>query len=300
MSDSPVGIVVPLYNKGRFIGRAIDSILRQAHTNWQLTIVDDGSTDNGPEELSGYRDERIHVLHTENRGLGAARNLGLRETPTEWVALLDADDEWEPEFLSAVIAPTRLHEGLVAVFADATARNATIHQRKQEEGVLASYFEARMERLVGIHPSAVLVHRQSLLDLGGFREERLPAEDIEAWFRLVCAGPMYYVSSPLARIETEDAGQMTRTTDIERRVAGLRRMLAAYDNYARSGKIPAAEADACKRYMEHQRGRIAVALMSAGLKQRAVAELLSGVPFGRHTRKEYWICLRRLIRPRFI
>ncbi|MDB4916746.1 MAG: glycosyl transferase family 2, partial [Gemmatimonadetes bacterium] len=90
-----VGIVMPLHNKRAFVGRAIESVLNQTCDNWQLMVVDDGSTDGSAAIVERFSDSRISLVRTPCSGPGAARNIGLRATNAEWVALLDADDEWD-------------------------------------------------------------------------------------------------------------------------------------------------------------------------------------------------------------
>ena len=92
-------IIIPLYNKESYIQRAIKSVLLQTYQDFELIIVDDGSTDGSFEAASAIQDPRIHIVRQENRGVSAARNRGVSEAKYDWVAFLDADDEWLPEFL---------------------------------------------------------------------------------------------------------------------------------------------------------------------------------------------------------
>jgi glycosyltransferase involved in cell wall biosynthesis len=93
--------VIPVYNKGPHVARAIRSVLAQTCQNFELLLIDDASTDESLEEMQKFRDPRIRILHRDTPGPGgyAARNLGIREAKAEWVAFLDADDEWYPEHL---------------------------------------------------------------------------------------------------------------------------------------------------------------------------------------------------------
>ncbi|NLM71856.1 MAG: glycosyltransferase family 2 protein [Synergistaceae bacterium] len=93
--------VIPVYNKGPHVARAIRSVLAQTWQNYELLLINDASTDESLEEMQKYTDPRIRILHRDTPGPGgyAARNLGIREAKAEWVAFLDADDEWYPEHL---------------------------------------------------------------------------------------------------------------------------------------------------------------------------------------------------------
>jgi len=92
-------IVIPLYNKQNSIRRAIASVLAQKYPHFELIIVDDGSTDDSFEMASAIQDPRICIVRQENRGGSAARNRGVAEAKYDWVAFLDGDDEWLPDFL---------------------------------------------------------------------------------------------------------------------------------------------------------------------------------------------------------
>jgi glycosyltransferase involved in cell wall biosynthesis len=93
MQASPlVSVIVPTYNRGYILPQAINSIVKQTYTNWELLIIDDGSTDNTKEVVAKNRDSRIHYFIKENGGPCAARNYGLGRSQGIWVTYLDSDD----------------------------------------------------------------------------------------------------------------------------------------------------------------------------------------------------------------
>ncbi len=94
-----ISVVIPLYNKGRYIERALSSVLTQTYPPLEIIVVDDGSTDDGPEKVLNCRDERVVLNKQSNKGPGAARNAGLSRARGKYIAFLDADDEWMPHFL---------------------------------------------------------------------------------------------------------------------------------------------------------------------------------------------------------
>ena len=100
MSHSKVSIIIPLYNQPRYVGMAIDSVLAQTYTNWELIVVDDGSTDDSAEIAQSYSDPRIKCVYQPNAGLPAARNTGIRHATGEYLAFLDSDDYIGPEKLA--------------------------------------------------------------------------------------------------------------------------------------------------------------------------------------------------------
>ena len=110
--------MMPAYNAGAFIGPAIESIQTQTYTRWELIVVNDGSTDRTPEILAGISDERIRVFHQENAGEAAARNRALQEIHGEFLAFLDSDDEYEPNFLARMVETLRPRPDLDGVYSD--------------------------------------------------------------------------------------------------------------------------------------------------------------------------------------
>ena len=99
-----VSIVVPIYNSASYLPRCLDSILKQTYTNWECILINDGSTDNSSEIAQNYvaRDSRFSLYSQENRGLSAARNLGLDHAKGKWLACVDSDDELLPEYLAVL------------------------------------------------------------------------------------------------------------------------------------------------------------------------------------------------------
>lgn len=94
-----VSIIIPLYNKERYIARAVESVFAQTFRDFELIVVDDGSTDSSPELVMAYLDPRLRLVRQRNMGPGFARNRGIEESTATYVTFLDADDEWLPSFL---------------------------------------------------------------------------------------------------------------------------------------------------------------------------------------------------------
>jgi glycosyltransferase involved in cell wall biosynthesis len=289
MSDS-IGVVIPLHNKRAYVRRAIESVLRQTHKDFKLTVVDDGSSDGSAECVEQISDPRIRLVRTVCRGPGAARNLGIRLTEADWIALIDADDEWRPTFLEKTVAAARLVPHVVAIFTAIQVRDTPVSRRATPAGLIEDYHAARMRFGIAMTSSSVLVRRAPMLCIGGFREDYRYAEDIEAWFRLSCEGPTYYIAEPLSEIELNDSRSTTRAANSIERAAGLQMLLDSYEAYRRAGRIPAQQARSCRRFMQHQRGRVALHLFNARQRAAGARVLLTGVPVGLHTWREYVRC----------
>ena len=102
-----ISVIIPVYNLERYLYRCIDSVLRSTYTDFELILVDDGSTDASPQICEDYteRDSRVRLLRQENQGVSAARNRGLDVCQGEWVVFVDADDRISPDHLSLVAGP---------------------------------------------------------------------------------------------------------------------------------------------------------------------------------------------------
>jgi len=115
MEKGLVSIITPMYNGERFVGQTIDSVLNQTYPHWEMIVIDDGSSDNGPEIVRDYtlKDNRITLLSQQNAGSGAARNNGIRQAKGQYIALLDADDTWNPDFLEKQLKLMRDKQALL-------------------------------------------------------------------------------------------------------------------------------------------------------------------------------------------
>ncbi len=107
-------VIIPLYNKAPYVRRAIDSVLAQTLGDWELIIVNDGSTDGSEKLAAQYDDPRIRIIHQANAGPGAARNRGVAEATGQWAAFLDADDQWMEQYLQQALENIQRYDGEVA------------------------------------------------------------------------------------------------------------------------------------------------------------------------------------------
>jgi len=187
-------IVIAAYNVGRFVAEAVESALTQEGAQKEVIVVDDGSTDETPQVLGRFAD-RIRLIRQENRGVSAARNRGIREAQTEWIAFLDGDDLFLPGHLARAGQAVTEHPQAVMFYADVEARDQSLRPLK----VLRSHRDpaTAKERLLlnnFICSNSVVARREALLACGGFPEDlRYAGEDWELWVRLAARGPIVHL-----------------------------------------------------------------------------------------------------------
>jgi glycosyltransferase involved in cell wall biosynthesis len=202
-----VSVIIPAYNAGECIGRAIESVLGQSYSDYEIVVVDDGSTDNTADIVRQYGD-KVRYVHQKNAGVAVARNAGIAVARGDWIAFLDADDEWLPNKLKAQM--------------DLLARNPELRwcasNRYQSDGrhravvvnvervkkclagrdFFQNYFAAAVSRVCNIQTSSVVVRKRIFAQLGGFEPSRAQGEDFDMWIRIAHHFPKTgYVAEPL-------------------------------------------------------------------------------------------------------
>ena len=200
-----ISVVVPAYNAAVYLPHAIDSVLAQTYPDWEIVIVDDGSTDNTCAVVDSYRptlQDKLQYIHQPNRGVSAARNTGIRAARGQFIALLDGDDVWLPH---------RLERGLKALDADSAAglvharvaridtQGAVTGQLKVEpnylSGRIAHFIYTRRAHLI----CTTVVFRKSCLEAAGWFDEAMrTTEDRDLWFRIALRYKVAYINEVLA------------------------------------------------------------------------------------------------------
>ena len=206
-----ITVVIPLYNKTDCIATALNSVLAQTYQDFEVVVVDDGSSDGGASVVERYTDPRIRLIRQANAGVSAARNRGIEEAKGEYVAFLDADDEWLPEFLAEIVA-------LQKEFPDCKAQATTYVQCQNgvkkniilnrlpftgEHGVLTNYFEVATHSNPPVCSICVCIERMLLQELGGFPLGIKSGEDLLTWARIATRTHWAYSLKPYAIFNME-------------------------------------------------------------------------------------------------
>lgn len=202
---SVISIVMATYNRADTLPRAIDSVLKQTHRDWELIIVDDGSTDASAEVLAGYDDPRILVYkHPHNRGVTAAKNTGLGHIRGEWFSTFDSDDEWVPDALEAMLA--------CADETGATAVNANCVDSVTGEWTgYGPTTDCWLPVTGGVRRSGQFCGIVKTELLGDLRfDERLPGYEGTVWLKISLRARRYYLHRALCVYHTEGADRVTK------------------------------------------------------------------------------------------
>lgn len=212
-----ISVVIPAFNNERHLGRAIDSVLAQTRPAEELIVVDDGSTDRTGEVARAYGD-KIRYLRQENAGASAARNAGIRAAAGEWIAFLDADDEWLPDKLALQTEHLENHPELpwtcgnyIECLCQSGYRAPALPEKRILDllnGGQASpdYLQTYSKGLTG-HTDTMLIRRNVLEEAGCFRPEQKRFNDLDLWLRIAYRRPQIgYLAQPLA-IHHLEAGE---------------------------------------------------------------------------------------------
>ena len=218
-ADAPlVSAIIPVYNQERYLRLAIDSVLAQTFRDFELLVVDDGSTDTTPEIIASYGD-RLRSFRKPNGGGASALNFGIREAQGKWIAWLSSDDLWEPTKLARQIAALERRPSAAFCHADAYVIDSEGGIRERQFLPNPSTRRARMLLLIRgcfINGLTVLIRRDVFDEVGLFDEEDRLAYDYDMWFRIAPRYDFVHVPEPLARYRIHP-GQASRNKEaIER------------------------------------------------------------------------------------
>ena len=274
-----ITVVIPLYNKAGTIGRALDSVLAQTLLPDEILVVDDGSIDGGAEVVAARTDATLRLIRQPNGGVSVARNRGVAEARSDWVAFLDADDEWLPGFLAAVSGMAARAPEVGVVFSNLRLSSAgEPWLTAGESGRLRDYFDYFVaQRGHGMSASSVLVRCEVLRRAGGFPAGRTHGEDLDTWTRLAWEAPVAYVPEVLAVYHVAEAGRAMQA-GAERVAAGLSHCAQLCRERLQAGRVPESLVRSTRCYAQLLELMGARELKDAGHALRALRALARAFP----------------------
>jgi glycosyltransferase involved in cell wall biosynthesis len=216
-------IIIPLYNKERFINAALQSVLKQRHQNFEIIVVDDGSTDGGPSRVKAIQDRRIHLIQQTNAGVSCARNRGIEQAKGDLVCFLDADDWYLPDYLENIVSMANQYPDIpffATSFKKSTSPQSDVEMFWQNEFnsqyELVDNFFDRWWRCPFFCACSIAIRREHLASFQPcFPPGEQLGEDQDLYFRLVEKSSMVYCPIPLVGYRIDVEGSLCTTSDMQ-------------------------------------------------------------------------------------
>jgi glycosyltransferase involved in cell wall biosynthesis len=236
-----VSVIIPVYNNGKYLTEALESVLHQTYGDVEIIIVNDGSTDDTGTVIACYLDKegsRIRCLHQANRGPAAARNAGMRNARGTYIAFLDADDIWLPQKLEKQVKLIEQNPSLGCVYCDN-------HFVDDQRNIILGYEAIREIKLVRgditadlfddffIITSAAIVRAKVLETLGMFNEDLIVGEDYDFFLRLSYAFPVDVIEEKLLerRVHNDSLSRKNPSLDVRNDLSTLNTFLKAHPSF---------------------------------------------------------------------
>ncbi|NJB35387.1 glycosyltransferase family 2 protein [Croceivirga sp. JEA036] len=209
-----ISVVIPLYNKAHTIVNTLHSVLKQTFTSFEVIIVNDGSTDNSVQVIQEYsNDKRIRIINQNNQGVSVARNNGVAKAKYKFIAFLDGDDEWLPQYLENMVSAIQQFPNAGMYCCAGFIRNGKktvtrLAQKYADKIVEIDFFE---NPHVFLHTSATIISREKFFKTTGFPNGLKRNEDFALFFQFAMLYKVIYVGFPLSIYVGGVAGQATET-----------------------------------------------------------------------------------------
>jgi len=197
-------IVIPVYNKEKFLAKTIESVLSQTFTDYEIIIVNDGSTDQSEAKISTFKDNRIKYYSKKNEGVALARNFGIEKATADYICFLDADDYWYPTFLETMqrYSSELPEQKVFAAAIEIETKNKTIQANysipSTSDFEIVNFFDASQKECA-LWTSSVCIHKSIFEKVGDFDTKIKHGEDTELWIRIGLQFPIVFIRKILAR-----------------------------------------------------------------------------------------------------
>jgi glycosyltransferase involved in cell wall biosynthesis len=208
-------IVIPVFNKEKFVPKTLESVLGQSFADFEIIIVNDGSTDESEARILEFTDNRIKYFSKKNEGVAVARNFGIEKASSDFICFLDADDYWYPNFLEtmhhfiAEFPEQKVFAGAIEIETRDKCIRAHYSIPKKSDFEIVDFFEASQKECV-LWTSAICIHKSVFEKTGTFDTSIKHGEDTELWIRVGLQFPIVFINKILARY-VYDAKSISRS-----------------------------------------------------------------------------------------
>lgn len=206
-------IVIPLYNKAPYIIRCLDSVYQQVVRDFEVIVVNDGSTDDGVHKIMD-KYPQVTIIHQENKGVAESRNTGIIHARYPYIAFLDADDAWHTEYLNSISKLIRENGEVNIIGTHYTRKYDDISQpiSNLQCNEVKDYFKIAIFNTLFSSSSTVIKNDLVKNFKLQFRPDLKVGEDLDFWFQIMtCPGKAFYIQNTLVYYSDEDPSQLTRT-----------------------------------------------------------------------------------------
>ena len=192
-----ISVVIPSYNRKEFLKRSIDSAINQTKKPFEIIVVDDGSTD-GTETMIKSDYDFVKFIKQKNKGVSAARNIGIKVSIGEWICFLDSDDEWKKDKLEKQINAMKSNSGYKLFHSNEIwiKNGLRINQKNKHKKYGGDIFDKCLD-MCRISPSSVMIDKTVFDEVGNFNEDLVVCEDYELWLRICDKYRVFFIDEPL-------------------------------------------------------------------------------------------------------
>lgn len=291
-----ISVVIPLYNKADKIEKTLKSVFAQTYTDYEIVIVDDGSTDGSAAIVEQIKDSHIRFISQNNAGVSAARNRGIFEANGEYIAFLDADDEWKENYLETQVNMIKkfpscsvFATNYVLKYPDNSYKHTIIRGLKFEDeaGIMNNYFEVASYSQPPVWTSAVIVKKNAIQAINGFPVGVKAGEDLLTWARLAARYKIAYNRHPLAIFNADGYSTKDRPKRIPAENDIVGRELEVLDNDFRPPYI--------RKYISVWHKMRSAVYMRLGMRRKSIREAIKGIRYNRLNYKLYAFCILNLL-----
>ena len=208
-----ISVIIPTFNRKETLKRAIQSVLMQSYTPYELIVIDDGS-DDGTKEWLKDNYPNVKYIYQMNSGVSSARNKGIKFARGDWIALLDSDDEWLPSKLKDQANEIELNPAAKFLHTNEIwIRNGVrVNQMKKHKKYGGYIFEKCLD-MCRISPSSVLIKKDIFDEIGMFDETLKVCEDYDLWLRFASKYPVHFLDQPLIKKYGGHSDQLSKVDD---------------------------------------------------------------------------------------